>query len=368
MTLDPQEYVELLPEVRALVNRVVQKNMADAMLFSAGTDTQIIVYEAVKYKPNIPCLTMHFKHGNPKDTEYVKKMVAFLKLNHETHMFGREEVLSNAPKVVEALKKFDPMEIRNSMPVYIGLTILKKKGFKSVFTGDALDELFGYPWQFHLSEAQFAQKQKEMWEEMGFSSIPMAESLGMTIKAPYMDPEFMDWAKKLPIKLKINMREGVKYGKWVLRKAYEDVIPKDVIWRPKAPLEAGTGTEVLRTFFDDGIADAEFEEKKKKILAEEVPAPAGGPAPEQRLQAAALHRAGRLHAAQPEDGRSHVHRKRKLLHGGSLARQPWVVNDQRNPDGLFIEQRLAAQPVLAVEQPVVGRVHNDRVLLDPQGA
>jgi asparagine synthase (glutamine-hydrolysing) len=265
MTLNPQEYVNLLQEVRALVNKVVKKNMADSMLFSAGTDTQIIIAEAVKYKPDIPCLTMHFKHGNPKDTEYVKRMVAFLKLNHETHMFGKEEVLSNASKVVEALKKFDPMEIRNSMPVYIGLTILKKKGFKSVFTG----ELFGYPWQFHLSEVEFAKKQQEMWAEMGFSSIPMAESLGMTIKAPYMDPEFMDWAKKLPIKFKINMREGVKYGKWILRKAYEDIIPTDVIWRPKAPLEAGTGTEVLRTYFNDMISDAEFEEKKQKILAED---------------------------------------------------------------------------------------------------
>jgi asparagine synthase (glutamine-hydrolysing) len=251
------------------VNRIVQRNMADAMLFSAGTDTQIIAYEAVKYKPQIPCLTMHFKHGNPKDTGYVKKMVAFLNLNHETHIFGREGVLSSAPKVVEALKKFDPMEIRNSIPVYIGLTILKKKGFKSVFTGDALDELFGYPWQFHLSEAEFAQKQTEMWAEMGFSSIPMAKSLEMTIRAPYMDPAFMDWAKKLPIKFKINIHDGVKYGKWIMRKAYEDVIPKDVIWRAKAPLEQGTGTEVLRTYFNDITPDSEFEEKKMKILSED---------------------------------------------------------------------------------------------------
>jgi asparagine synthase (glutamine-hydrolysing) len=258
MTLNPQEYTNLLPEARTIVNKVVQKNMADGFLFSAGTDTTIIAYEAVKYKPKIPCLTMAFKHGNPKDTEYVKKMVAFLKLNHETHVFDRDEVLSNAPKVVEAVKKFDPMEIRNSMPVYIGLTLLKKKGVKSVFTGDALDELFGYPWQFHLSEAEFQQIQEKMWAEMGFSSIPMAKSLGMEIKAPYLDPLFMDWAKKLPIKFKINMHEGVKYGKWVMRKAYEDVIPKDVIWRPKAPLEQGTGTDVLRTFFDKEVTDREF--------------------------------------------------------------------------------------------------------------
>jgi asparagine synthase (glutamine-hydrolysing) len=267
MTLDPKEYSSLLPEVRTLVNKVVKKNMADGFLFSAGTDTTIIAYEAVKYNPKIPCLTLAFKHGNPKDTEYVKKMVALLKLNHETHVFDRDEVLKYYPKVVEALKKFDPMEIRNSLPVYIGLTLLKKKGVRSVFTGDALDELFGYPWQFHLSEKEFEQKQQEMWAEMGFSSIPMAESLGMTIKAPYMDPLFMDWAKKLPVKFKINMTDGVKYSKWILRKAYEDVIPKEVIWRAKAPLEQGTGTETLRTYFNDMLTDKQFEEKKKAILA-----------------------------------------------------------------------------------------------------
>ncbi len=65
------------------------------------------------------------------------------------------------------------------------------------------------------------------------------------------------------------MFNGVKYGKWILRKAYEDVIPSDIIWRPKAPLEAGTGTETLRTYFNDMIEDKEFNEKKSAIKAED---------------------------------------------------------------------------------------------------
>ena len=267
MTLDQKDYIDYLPKVRALVNRVVQRNMAEGILFSAGTDTSIIAYEAVKYKPNLPALTMAFKHGNPKDTEYVKKMVAFLKLkDHKTHVFERDEVVKNAPKVVEILKSFDPMEIRNSMPVYIGLTLMKARGVNSVFTGDALDELFGYPWMFHLSEAELMQKFQDMWEGMGFSSLTMGKAVGVTIKPPYLDPEFMEYAKKLPIKLKINFHEGVKFSKWIMRKAYEEVIPKDVIWRPKAPLEQGTGTAALREFFANEVSDVDFEEKKKQIL------------------------------------------------------------------------------------------------------
>jgi asparagine synthase (glutamine-hydrolysing) len=266
MTSDKLDLDRLLPEARALVSKVVQRNMAEGIMFSAGTDTSIIAYEAVKYNPNIKALTVSFKQGKPKDTEYVKKMVDFLKLDHEFYVFDIKEAVSAAEKVVEVLKLFDPMEVRNSVPAYIGLTVAKKKGIKSVLTGDALDELFGYPWQFHLSETEFAQALSDIWGEMTFSSIPLGNSVGVTIKPPYLDPLFMDYAKKLPVELKVNFENGVQYGKWILRKAYDGLIPKEVVWRSKAPLEQGTGTWVLPDYFDKEISNEAFEEKKKLYL------------------------------------------------------------------------------------------------------
>jgi asparagine synthase (glutamine-hydrolysing) len=263
---DKLDLEKLLPEARALVSKVVQRNMAEGIMFSAGTDTSIIAYEAVKYNPDIKALTVSFKQGKPKDTEYVKRMVDFLKLNHETYVFDVEEAVRAAEKVVEVLKLFDPMEVRNSVPAYIGLTVAKKKGIKSVLTGDALDELFGYPWQFHLSETEFAKALFDIWGEMTFSSIPMGNSVGVTIKPPYLDPLFMDYAKKLPVNLKVNFEKSTQYGKWLLRKAYAGLIPDEVIWRSKAPLEQGTGTWVLPDYFDENIATDDFEEKKKLYL------------------------------------------------------------------------------------------------------
>jgi hypothetical protein len=37
----PSDYVKLLPEVRGLVSRIVQRNMAEGIMFSAGTDTSM---------------------------------------------------------------------------------------------------------------------------------------------------------------------------------------------------------------------------------------------------------------------------------------------------------------------------------------
>jgi asparagine synthase (glutamine-hydrolysing) len=271
VTLDPREYTHLISETKSIINKVVKNNLGDGVLFSAGTDTSIIVYEAVKYNPDLPTLTIAFKQGNPKDAQYVKRMVEFLKLkNQQTYVFDVEEALENVPKVVKALKTFDPMDVRNSMSIYIGLTRLKNEwGLSKIFTGDGLDELFGYPWQFHLSEEDFYKKQLDMWAEMSFSSIPLSKSLGIEVKQPYLDLEFMDWAKKLPIKVKINMYNNEKYSKWILRKAYEDIIPQEVVWRPKAPLETGTGTAALNTVFEEQYTDVEFVEKKKVILEED---------------------------------------------------------------------------------------------------
>jgi asparagine synthase (glutamine-hydrolysing) len=269
MSLDRLELKNLLPEVRALLNKVVQRNMAEGILFSAGTDTSIVAYEAVKFDPDIKALTVSFKEGKPRDTRYVMRMVSSLNLNHESCEFDSKDAVSAAEKVVEVLKTFDPMDVRNSVPAYIGLTVAKEKGISSVLTGDALDELFGYPWQFHLSETEFAQALSEMWREMTFSSIPMGQSVGVIVKAPYLDPLFMDYAKKLPIHLKVNIENGVKYGKFILRKAYENLIPNEVIWRSKAPLEQGTGTWVLPEYFENEIANEYFEEKKRLYLEED---------------------------------------------------------------------------------------------------
>ena len=257
-----QEIERGLVEVRDLVKKVVKRNMAEGILFSAGTDTSIIAYEAIKFNQNIKALTVSFKEGKPKDTQFVKKMVSFLHLDHEFHVFDIKEAVNAAKDVIKVLKTFDPMDVRNSLPAFIGLKVAKEKGITSVLTGDALDELFGYPWQFHLSEADFAKNLSDMWDEMTFSSVPLGKSVEVVVKQPYLDPMFMDYAKKLPINLKINFENDIKYGKWILRKAYAEFIPKEVIWRSKAPLEQGTGTAILPDYFEKEITNDEFEEKK----------------------------------------------------------------------------------------------------------
>ncbi len=78
MALEAEKYLPLISETRDLIKKVVLKNMAEGILFSAGTDTSVIAYEAVKHKPNLSALTIAFEQGNPRDTKFVEKMVVSL--------------------------------------------------------------------------------------------------------------------------------------------------------------------------------------------------------------------------------------------------------------------------------------------------
>jgi len=59
------------------------------------------------------------------------------------------------------------------------------------------------------------------------------------------------------------------WGKWILRKAFENIIPEEIVWRVKAPIEVGSGTTTLPSLFDSRISDPEFNEKKMRYLNED---------------------------------------------------------------------------------------------------
>lgn len=258
----PEYEMGLLAQTREIIGRVVEKNFADGLLFSGGIDTSIIAFEASKHK-RITAITVGFELGSAKDLEFAKIMAGFLGIPHKIRIFNAEEMVEAVNGVIAVLKVFDPMEVRNSVPVYVGLRFAKAMGINSVMTGDALDELFlGYPWLFHLPEEELKQRLWKMWEEMLFSSIPLGEAVGVRVKTPFLDEEFVEFAKKIDIKLKLNVKDGEKYGKWLIRKAYENLIPNEIIWRSKAPLEIGTGTTVLQKLFDEQMEEEYFEEKK----------------------------------------------------------------------------------------------------------
>ena len=247
----------------------VRRNLTDGLLLSGGLDTSILAYLASRWsKPS--CITVAL-HGAPApDVDYAKLVASRLKLRHYVHYFGDEELDEGIQAVIGIMKSFDPMEIRNSAAIYVALKAGRDQGMSTIMTGDGCDELFGgYSFLFGLTKEQLDIALKKLWSNMRFSSIYLAEALGVEVRLPYLDPQFKTLATDLDVGLKVKSERGQVWGKWILRKAFENIMPQEIVWRAKAPIEVGTGTTVLPSLFDSRISDLEFSEKKMRYLNED---------------------------------------------------------------------------------------------------
>jgi asparagine synthase (glutamine-hydrolysing) len=255
-------------ELRELLEKSVKKNMTEDMLFSGGIDTSILATILAKYV-RIRGFTCAFKQANALDTKYAKLMAKRLNIEHYMNPFDEDQVFDAIPTVVKVLKSFDPMEVRNSITITIGLKFAKSYGATKLMTGDGADELFaGYHNYYrHVGDKQkLTGMLKKMWGIMGFSAGPLAKSMGIEVRQPFLDPDVKAFAMNMDPRYNVQEERGEVWGKWILRKAYEDVLPPEVRWRDKNPIEVGSGTTILPRYMAKKISDSEFASKKKKIL------------------------------------------------------------------------------------------------------
>ena len=254
--------------VKAL-DESVERNLAEGILLSGGLDTSILAYLASK-RVRLKTFTAALQNAPALDIAYAALVANRFGLKHFVHRFNEEELYDAIRVVVKAVDSFDPMEIRNSVPVYVGLRSAKDTDVTIIMTGDGCDELFaGYGFLLGLETDRLNMGLRKLWDVMHFSSVPLAEFLKMEVKLPYLDPKFKKFSMRLNPGLKVRSESGRTWGKWILRKAFENTLPQEIVWRAKTPVEFGSGTATLPSFFNSIIPDTEFNEKKSKYLDED---------------------------------------------------------------------------------------------------
>jgi asparagine synthase (glutamine-hydrolysing) len=244
----------------------VKRNLAEGLLLSGGLDTSILALIASKFT-SLKAFTVALNGAPAPDVEYASLVARSLGIKHFIHHFNEDELYDALHATIKVVRSFDPMEIRNSAAIYIALRVAKEKGLTVIMTGDGSDELFaGYSFLFNLEGEKLKLELERLWKVMSFSSAPLAEALGIEVKLPYLDPHVRDFASKLDPSYMIREERGQKWGKWILRKAFEGILPDEIIWRVKTPIEHGSGTTILPALFNRKISDEEFQEKRRKYL------------------------------------------------------------------------------------------------------
>ena len=250
--------------VRMLLEEITSQCDANWIAFSGGLDSSIL--GQIKKEQGLNAITIITKDFLGTDLEYSQIMGKHIGVHLELRYVNINEILNAVKGTIKILKNFNDIEIRNSIVSYLYLNTLKEKNVKKVITGDGADEIFaGYNFLIKKNHAELRTELRRMKEIMHFTSQKIASELGISVQMPYINDNVIKLAETLPIEHLVNQKNGVKFGKWVLRKAFENDLPSSVIWREKTPMQDGSGTTGLTKMFDSVITDDIYQEKIKKI-------------------------------------------------------------------------------------------------------
>ena len=254
--------------VRMLLEEITSQCDADWIAFSGGLDSSIL--GQIKKEQGLNAITIITKDFLGTDLEYSQIMGKHIGVHLELRYVNINEILDAVKGTIKILKNFNDIEIRNSIVSYLYLNALKEKNVKKVITGDGADEIFaGYNFLIKKNHAELRTELRRMKKIMHFTSQKIASELGISVQMPYINENVIELAETLPIEHLVNQKNGVKFGKWVLRKAFEDDLPYSVIWRKKTPMQDGSGTTGLTKMFNSVITDDIYQEKTKKIKSKD---------------------------------------------------------------------------------------------------
>jgi len=257
-------------ELRKLLAEAVRRNLGETVLLSGGLDSSIVAYLASKVA-RIEAVTVLMRNRYARDRKYASMMAQLLNIKHHVLEVDIDDILKSIPRVIEVMRTFDPMQVRNDVVIYLGLKEAKSLGFNSIMTGDGGDELFaGYSYLYEMDEETRELELRVLWAAMNFSSLTLGNHVGIEVKTPYLDKTIRYLAMLIKPEHRVRKEKGITWGKWIMRKAFESMLPREIIWRVKTPIEGGAGTSALIKYFDEMIDDQEFHELRHEIMKKDL--------------------------------------------------------------------------------------------------
>ena len=258
---------EIIKNIRLLLEEITIKCNANWIAFSGGLDSSILA--EIKKEQNLNAITIISKDFLATDLSYSQITAKHIDIPLEIKYVNIDQMLGAIESTIKILKNFNDIEIRNSIVPYLYMNALKERNITNVITGDGADEIFaGYNFLLKKDRNELKNELKRIKKIMHFTSQKIANKLGMSIQMPFIDEKIIGLVETLPINLLINQKNGIKFGKWILRKAFENTLPTNVIWRKKTAMQDGSGTTNLTKLFNSIITDDIFAKKVKKIKSE----------------------------------------------------------------------------------------------------
>lgn len=272
---------EVKEALEAAVHRQLMSDVPYGVLLSGGLDSSVTSAIAKKYSerrveaddkekawwPQLHSFSVGLE-GSP-DLKAAKKVADHIGTVHHEIKFTIQEGLDAIRDVIYNIETYDITTIRSSTPMYLMARVIKSMGIKMVLSGEGADEIFGGYLYFHKAPnaREFHEETVRKLDKLHmYDCLRANKSLaawGIEGRVPFLDKEFMDVAMR--INPKDKMINGERMEKWVVRKAFEDMIPESVAWRQKEQFSDGVGyswIDTLKELVETEVTDEQMASAK----------------------------------------------------------------------------------------------------------
>ncbi len=272
---------ELRDALTQAVDRQLMADVPYGVLLSGGLDSSVISalaqilnkkkvenHDAIGWSPRLHSFAVGLK-GAP-DLIAAKKVADFIGTKHHEINYTVQEGLDAVRDVIYYLETYDVTTVRASTPMYLLARVIKSMGIKMVLSGEGADEIFGGYLYFHKAPSaeefhkETVRKLSKLYLYDCLRANKALSAWGVEGRVPFLDKEFMDVAMRLNPADKIPGKlAGGRMEKWVVRKAFEDIIPQEIAWRQKEQFSDGVGyswIDTLKKITSERVTDQMMEE------------------------------------------------------------------------------------------------------------
>jgi asparagine synthase (glutamine-hydrolysing) len=275
---------ELKKAMEDSVHRQLMSDVPYGVLLSGGLDSSITSALAKRFSakrieegdsqdawwPQLHSFAIGLA-GSP-DLVAAKKVADHIGSIHHEIYYTIQEGLDAIRDVIYHIETYDVTTIRAATPMYLLSRVIKSMGIKMVLSGEGADEIFGGYLYFHKAPnaEEFHKETLRKISKLNlYDCLRANKSLaawGVEGRVPFLDKEFMDVAMRLNPKDK--MAGNGKMEKWILRKAFEDILPESIAWRQKEQFSDGVGygwIDTLKQIAKDKISDKMMADAKSRF-------------------------------------------------------------------------------------------------------
>jgi asparagine synthase (glutamine-hydrolysing) len=244
---------EAAREIRTTLEAAIGKRlMSDVPLgafLSGGLDSSVIAAIARQQMDELHTFSVGFEGS--RDLEAARLVSRHLDTIHHEYVLTEDEMMRHLPKILYHLESYDQDLVRSAMPTYFTAR-LAAEHVKVVLTGEGADELFaGYRYHREITDPGALHRElRRSITALHNCNLQRVDRLTMAhsieARVPFLDADMIAMSQHIPPQLKLRrMPDGQLVEKWILRKAVEDLLPHEIVWRDKEQFDEGSGTVEL---------------------------------------------------------------------------------------------------------------------------